>query len=71
MQDTKTDTLTIHNNPGQTALPMRRLGSFLPGTDVGGAGAHWNGHTWRWADSDLPVRAMYEQKYGKNFIPRT
>jgi gluconate 2-dehydrogenase alpha chain len=56
MIDTKTDTLTIRNNPAQTALPMRRLGSFLPGTGVGGAGSHWNGHTWRWTDSDLRVR---------------
>ena len=69
MIDTKTDTLTIRNNPTQTALPMRRLGSFLPGTGVGGAGSHWNGHTWRWTDSDLRVRSMYEEKYGKNYIP--
>ena len=69
MIDTKTDTLTVRNAVNQTALPMRRLGSFLPGTDVGGAGAHWNGHTWRWTDSDLQVRSMYEQKYGKSYIP--
>ena len=37
------DTLTIRNNPSQLALPMRRLGSFLPGDGVGGAGVHWNG----------------------------
>ncbi len=30
-------TLTIRNNVNETALPMRRLGSFLPGTNVGGA----------------------------------
>src|SRR5579871_472144 len=37
------ETLTFRNNDGQTALPMRKLGSFLPGTNVGGAGVHWNG----------------------------
>ena len=31
MQNTARDTLTIRNNPTQEALPMRRLGSFLPG----------------------------------------
>ena len=31
MQNTAKDTLTIRNNPSQEALPMRRLGSFLPG----------------------------------------
>ena len=37
MQDTAKDTLTIRNTPDQEALPMRRLGSFLPGEGVGGA----------------------------------
>ena len=31
MQNTARDTLTVRNNPTQEALPMRRLGSFLPG----------------------------------------
>ena len=40
MQDPAKDTLTIRNNPKQDALPMRRLGSFLPGQGVGGAGSY-------------------------------
>jgi len=32
MMNTARDTLTIRNNPAQEALPMRRLGSFLPAT---------------------------------------
>src|SRR5438034_626707 len=44
MMDTARDTLTIRNNPSQEALPMRRLGSFLPGEGVGGSGVHWSGH---------------------------
>ena len=39
MQNPAVDTLTIRNNPKQDALPMRRLGSFLPGQGVGGARA--------------------------------
>src|SRR5436190_2139612 len=31
MQNTARDTITVRNNPSQEALPMRRLGSFLPG----------------------------------------
>src|SRR5215510_1589534 len=50
MMDVSQDTYTIRNNPTETALPMRRLGSFLPGEGVGGAGVHWNGVTWRWPD---------------------
>ena len=69
MQNTARDTLTIRNNPSQEALPMRRLGSFLPGEVVGGSGVHWSGHTWRWTDMEFKVRSLYEERYGKNFIP--
>ena len=48
---------------------MRQLGSFLPGEGVGGSGMHWSGHTWRWTDMEFKVRSMYEERYGKNFIP--
>ena len=63
------DTLTIRNNPSQEALPMRRLGSFLPGEGVGGSGVHWSGHTWRWGDDELKIRSRYEERYGKKYIP--
>ncbi len=69
MMDVSQDTYTIRNNPSETALPMRRLGSFLPGEGVGGAGAHWNGVTWRWPDHELRIRSKYEERYGKNYIP--
>jgi gluconate 2-dehydrogenase alpha chain len=63
------ETLTIRNNPGQTALPMRRLGSFLPGTNVGGAGVHWNGQVWRFLPSDFVARSHNLQRYGQAAIP--
>src|ERR1700719_1445454 len=69
MQNTARDTLTIRNNPSQEALPMRRLGSFLPGDVVGGSGVHWSGHTWRWTDMEFKARSLNEQRYGKSFIP--
>ena len=69
MQNTARDTITVRNNPSQEALPMRRLGSFLPGEVVGGSAVHWSGHTWRWTDMEFKVRTMYEERYGKNFIP--
>jgi gluconate 2-dehydrogenase alpha chain len=69
MMNTARDTLTIRNNPSQEALPMRRLGSFLPGDVVGGSGVHWSGHTWRWTDMEFKVRSLYEERYGKKFIP--
>lgn len=69
MQDVKRDTLTFRNTFDQHALPMRKLGAFLPGEGVGGSGVHWNGLTWRWSDLDFKVRSLYEQQYGKHFIP--
>jgi gluconate 2-dehydrogenase alpha chain len=69
MMNTARDTLTIRNNPSQEALPMRRLGSFLPGEVVGGSGVHWSGHTWRWTDFEFKVRSHHEERYGAKFIP--
>ena len=69
MMDTVKETLTVRNKLSEEALPMRRLGSFLPGEGVGGSGVHWNGVNWRWADQDLKIRSHYEQRYGKAYIP--
>ena len=44
MQNTARDTITVRNNPSQEALPMRRLGSFLPGEVVGGLVLRDRGH---------------------------
>ena len=39
IQDRSRETITFRNAPSETALPMRQLGSFLPGEGLGGAGA--------------------------------
>ena len=39
------------------------------GTGVGGASTHWNGHTWRWNNTEFKVKSLYEEKYGKKYIP--
>jgi gluconate 2-dehydrogenase alpha chain len=69
MQDTARETVTVRNRPDQTALPMRQLGSFLPGTDLGGAGVHWNGQTFRFQESDFTFRTHHERRYGAGSIP--
>src|SRR6185437_2535027 len=38
-QDTQLETVTVRHSPGETALPIRRLGSFLPVTDRYGKSA--------------------------------
>ncbi|NKC29474.1 GMC family oxidoreductase [Falsiroseomonas selenitidurans] len=68
MLDPATETLTFRNFTGQTALPIRQLGSFLPGAGLGGAGVHWNGQTWRFHASDFNLRTHTEQRYGRDII---
>ncbi len=69
VQDSARETLTFRNNASQTALPIRRFESFLPGTGVGGAAVHWNGQTYRFQDSDLRMRTRTVERYGEKFIP--
>jgi len=69
MQDNAKETLTFRNSSRETALPIRRWGSFLPGTGVGGAAVHWNGQTYRFQDSDFQMRSRVNDRYGKDFLP--
>jgi gluconate 2-dehydrogenase alpha chain len=69
MQDVSRETVTFRNNANETALPMRQLGSFLPGEGVGGAGVHWNGVTWRWLPWDHEPLKLTLGSYGRSVIP--
>src|SRR5258708_9751397 len=44
-QDTASETVSVRHARSETALPMRRRGSFLPGNNVGAARPHLNGRT--------------------------
>ena len=68
-QDTQLETVSLRHTRDETALPIRRLGSFLPGSGTGGAGAHWNGVTWRLLPSDHKLRTHLKDRYGRNAIP--
>lgn len=68
MQNPAVQTLSFRNFPGQRALPMRQLGSFLPGEGVGGAMVHWNGQTWRFQPEWFVLRSWAEERYGKGFV---
>src|SRR3954469_23575992 len=69
MQNTARDTLTVRNNPTQEALPMRRLGSFLPREVVGGSAGLRSGPPRPRTDRELKVRPLYEERCGKGFLP--
>jgi len=68
-QDTQQETVTLRHEPTEIALPMRRLGAFLPGAGLGGAGTHWNGLHWRLLPSDLRLRSHLTERYGRKAIP--
>lgn len=65
----KQETLTMRNNASQTALPIRKWGSFLPGNGVGGAGVHWNGQAWRFLPDDFRIRSRMIERYGGKILP--
>jgi len=68
MQDPSVQTLSFRNFVGQQPLPMRQLGSFLPGEGVGGAMVHWNGQTWRFQPEWFVLRSWVNERYGKDFL---
>jgi gluconate 2-dehydrogenase alpha chain len=68
MVDAAKETFTFRNRPGQTALPMRRLEMFLPGSGVGGSTVHWNGVVFRFQESDFVLRSHLRDRYGPNFV---
>jgi gluconate 2-dehydrogenase alpha chain len=70
-QNVAHETLTFRNRGDQVALPMRRLGSFLPGVGVGGGGIHWNGQVWRFLPSDFVARSHNVGRYGAAAVPET
>ena len=61
--------MTVRHGLSDTAVPYRQIGSFKPGTGVGGAGSHWSGCHFRPLPEDLDLRSGLEQRFGKNFIP--
>ena len=69
VQDPALETITFRHHPSEQALPMRRMGSFLPGNSVGGAANHWGGLHWRYLPSDHLCRSHIVGRYGAKVIP--
>lgn len=69
MQRPRESTLTMRHTPDQMALPYRRLGSFLPGHGVGGAGVHWNGQNWRPEAAEFRLHSYVTETFGADIMP--
>ena len=69
VQDWSVETYSLRHERNEHALPVRWMEAFQPGEGMGGAGNHWNGVTWRWAEYDPTIRTRYASRYGKSSIP--
>jgi gluconate 2-dehydrogenase alpha chain len=67
MQDNVKEAVTFRNSSDQTALPIRRWESFLPGEGLGGSFVHWNGQSFRAQVADFIYKTHILQRYGKKF----
>ncbi|WP_416424796.1 GMC family oxidoreductase [Pseudomonas sp. App30] len=65
LQPQAVETLTFRNTPLQQALPLRDWNCYQFGWDVGGAGTHWNGMTWRFLPYDFQSYSQTVERYGK------
>ena len=68
MQDNTKVAVTFRNSSDETALPIRRWGSFLPGQGLGGSFVHWNGQSYRAQVVDFIYKTHILQRYGKKFL---
>jgi gluconate 2-dehydrogenase alpha chain len=68
-QNLSRETITFRNTMGETALPMRELGSFKPGEMVGGTAAHWGCNARRFLPHDFEFRSRISERYGAKFFP--
>jgi len=68
-QDCSQETVTLRHNPGESALPIRQLVSFLPGTGVGGSGEHWGAAYPRLQHDMFEMYSRTVERYGVEKLP--
>src|SRR6204780_4145290 len=68
MQDNTREAVTFRNQSSETAPPIRRWESFLPGTGLGGSKVNWNGQTYRFQTNYFEPATRARERYGGNFL---
>lgn len=69
MQDYGLQTVTLRYTTKDKAIPVRQLGSFMPGQGTGGAGEHW-GAVWpRFQPDVFNLLTSTTQRYGAKKLP--
>lgn len=69
MQNVAEETVTLRHSLSERALPVRRLGSFHPGSGVGGAGEHWGAVSYRYLPDVFKLRSRIVERYGAKRLP--
>jgi gluconate 2-dehydrogenase alpha chain len=69
MQNIADETITHRHSMRDAAVPVRQYGSFLPGSGVGGAGEHWNGHSFRFLETQFVLATHLREKFGAAHLP--
>ncbi|ADU71403.1 GMC family oxidoreductase [Pantoea sp. At-9b] len=64
LQPMSVETTTFRNRSDQLAAPVRNWSAFQYGWNVGGAGTHWAGMSWRFTPWDFEVATQTRQRYG-------
>ena len=58
MQNIAQETVTHRHTIRDSAVPVRQYGHFLPGTEIGGSGEHWQGIAFRFDPDDFVLTAV-------------
>jgi gluconate 2-dehydrogenase alpha chain len=61
-------TQTFRRNSSQIATPVRNWGAYMIGNDLGGAGTHWAGMSWRFNPWDFEVATRTRERYGASYL---
>jgi gluconate 2-dehydrogenase alpha chain len=70
MQNIAEETITHRHSLRDPSVPVRQYGSFLPGSGVGGAGEHWNGHSFRFLETQFVLATHLREKFGAAHLPQ-
>ena len=64
LQPMSVETTTFRNRSDQLAAPVRNWSAYQFGWNVGGAGTHWAGMSWRFTPWDFEVATKTRERYG-------
>ena len=64
LQPMSVETTTFRNRSDQLAAPVRNWSAYQFGWNVGGAGTHWAGMSWRFTPWDFEVATQTRSRYG-------